>query len=177
MLTNHAKLMQFFSVAKEVTGRKKLQKMIYILQKCRVPFEEKYQFHFYGPYSEELTLRVEELCNLGFIEEMKEEKSNYYQYNYTITADGQEFLNQFPLNLPDFSQQVELMKGKNSRFLELVATMLFFEDLRLQEVVEKVHLLKPKQNYTMEEIREAVDFIEKMKPNQMHENRQPPMLQ
>src|SRR5690625_360724 len=60
MLTNHAKLMQFFSIASEVTGRKKRQKMIYILQQCHVPFEEKYRFHIYGPYSEELTLRSEE---------------------------------------------------------------------------------------------------------------------
>lgn len=74
MLDNHAKLLYFFSKAKQVTGRKKLQKMIYILQQCRVPFEEKYQFHFYGPYSEELTLRVEELCNLNFLNEEKEEK-------------------------------------------------------------------------------------------------------
>ena len=65
MLENHAKLMQFFSSTDEIVGRKKLQKMIYILKKCEIPFEERYQFHFYGPYSEELTLRVEEMCNLG----------------------------------------------------------------------------------------------------------------
>src|SRR5699024_12682300 len=88
MLDNHVKLMKFFSVANEVTGRKKMQKMIYILQKCKVPFEEKFHFHFYGPYSEELTLRVEELCNLGFLKEEREDKSNYYQYRYKITEDG-----------------------------------------------------------------------------------------
>ncbi|ASK62038.1 hypothetical protein CFK37_07635 [Virgibacillus phasianinus] len=159
MLTNHAKLMHFFEVAKEVTGRKKLQKMIYILQKCKVPFEEKYQFHFYGPYSEELTLRTEELCNLGFINEVKEEKSNYYQYNYTITENGQDFLNQFTLDMPEIVGQVELLKGKSSRFLELVSTMLYFDDLPGAEVVEKVHIVKPKQNFTEDEIKDAWQFI------------------
>ncbi|AUJ24094.1 MULTISPECIES: YwgA family protein [Virgibacillus] len=160
MLTNHAKLMQFFAVANEVTGRKKLQKMIFILQKCHMPFEEKFAFHFYGPYSEELTLRVEELCNLGFIKEEKEDRSNYHQYHYTITEDGQAFLEQFKKDMPDFSQQVYAMKEKSSRFLELVATILYFDDLSLEKSIAKVHTVKPKQKYTDEEIQEAISFID-----------------
>lgn len=163
MLNNHAKLMTFFSIASEVTGRKKLQKMIYILQKCGVPFEEKYQFHFYGPYSEELTLRVEELCNLGFLQEEKEDKSNYYQYNYHVTTAGEEFIHQFPLEMPQMEEKVAMLKAKSSRFLELVSTMLYFDDLPLEEIIEKVHTVKPKQNYSDEEIEEATHFINEIK--------------
>lgn len=166
MLTNHAKLMHFFHIAKEVTGRKKLQKMIYILQKCKVPFEEKYQFHFYGPYSEELTLRTEELCNLGFINEVKEDKSNYYQYNYTITESGQAFLGQFKLDMPEIDEQVTLLKNKSSRFLELVSTMMYFDDLSRDDVARKIHTVKPKQNFTDDEINEAWVFIELLKQGQ-----------
>lgn len=162
MLNNHAKLMQFFSAANEVAGRKKLQKMIYILQKCKVPFEEKYQFHFYGPYSEELTLRVEELCNLGFVDEVKENKSNYYQYHYSVTAAGESFLNQFSLAMPDFTEKLALLKGQSSRFLELVSTMLYFDNLPKNEVEEKIHLTKPKQKYTVAEISEAWAFIDRL---------------
>lgn len=160
MLPNHAKLMHFFEVANEVTGRKKLQKMIYILQKCKVPFEEKYQFHFYGPYSEELTLRMEELCNLGFINEVKEDRSNYYQYNYSITENGQQFLEQFTLDMPEIDDKVELLKGKSSRFLELVSTMLYFDDFTRDEVIEKIYTVKPKQNFTEAEIQEAWELID-----------------
>ncbi|MEW9676360.1 YwgA family protein [Lentibacillus sp. L22] len=165
MLTDHAKLMHFFSIAKEVPGRKKLQKMIYILQKNHVPFAEKFQFHFYGPYSEELSLRVEELTNLGFVSEEKEEKSNYYQYNYQITKDGQEFLRQFSLDMPDFADKVAELKTKSSRFLELVATMLYFDDLPRKQVVEKVYMVKPKQNYSEQEIKEAWVLIDSLKEN------------
>lgn len=160
MLTNHAKLMHFFQIAKEVTGRKKLQKMIYILQKCKVPFEEKYEFHFYGPYSEELTLRTEELCNLGFVDEVKEDKSNYYQYNYTITENGQAFLEQFTLDMPEIEEQVGLLKNKSSRFLELVSTMMYFDDLSRDDVAQKIHTVKPKQNFTEDEIKDGWEFIE-----------------
>lgn len=58
MLEEHAKLLGLIRHAGEIVGRKKLQKMIYILKKLNYPFQEKFQFHFYGPYSEELTLRL-----------------------------------------------------------------------------------------------------------------------
>ncbi|MFC4558118.1 YwgA family protein [Virgibacillus kekensis] len=166
MLANHAKLIQFFAAASEVSGRKKMQKMIYILQKFRAPFEEKFQFHFYGPYSEELSLRIEELCNLGFIDEKKEDKSNYSQYHYGITEAGQDFLNQFKTNMPDITEQIELLNGKSARFLELVSTMLYFDHLPEAERVEKIHMVKPKQKFTDEEIGEALNFIKTMNPLQ-----------
>ncbi|MFC2948946.1 YwgA family protein [Virgibacillus sediminis] len=163
MLTNHARLMQFFAEADELTGRKKLQKMIYIMQKCKMPFEEKYEFHFYGPYSEELTLRVEELCNLGFVSEVKEDKGNYSQYRYTVTEDGHSFLQQFSSEMPNLEEYVSLMQNKSSRFLELVSTLMYFDHLPLEENIEKVHTVKPKQKYTDEEIEEAIQFIHKLK--------------
>jgi uncharacterized protein len=162
LLTNHAKIMQFFSMADGVTGRKKLQKMIYILQKCNIPFEEKYHFHVYGPYSEELTLRVEELCNFGFLDEVKEDKSNYFQYNYTITTDGEAFLEQFNLDMPSYQNKVDMLKARSSRFLELVSTMLYFDDLPIKETIEKVHTVKPKQKFSEDEIEEAISFIKEI---------------
>jgi len=88
LLIDHAKLMKVFATAGEVIGRKKLQKMVYIAKKLNYPFYEKYNFHFYGPYSEEVTLRVEELCNLGFLHELKENKGGYSQYRYSLTETG-----------------------------------------------------------------------------------------
>lgn len=162
MLNNHAKLVHFFSVANRVGGRKKLQKMIYILQKNRIPFAEKFQFHFYGPYSEELTLRVEELCNLNLLKEEREDKGNYFRYNYEITPEGKDFVEQFELDMPDFSKQVELLQSKSSRFLELVSTICYFEGFEKTEVETKVHVVKPKQKYTDDEMAEAWQFIEEL---------------
>lgn len=162
MLTNHAKLLRFFMEAKQLTGRKKLQKLIYILQVSGIPFEEKYQFHFYGPYSEELALRIEELCNLGFIHEEKEDRGNYKQYTYNMTDAGVNFLHKFQTDMPDFHEQMALLKDKSSRFLELMATMLYFRELPRQDIEKKVRDVKPKQNYTDEEMEEAHTLIEKV---------------
>jgi hypothetical protein len=38
----------------EIEGRKKLQKMVHILQEFGVPFEVSYGYHHYGPFSEQL---------------------------------------------------------------------------------------------------------------------------
>ncbi|KUP04966.1 hypothetical protein Q73_14090 [Bacillus coahuilensis m2-6] len=162
MLKDHVKLMSAFVASGEIIGRKKLQKMIFIAKKLSFPFQEKFQFHFYGPYSEELTLRVEELCDMGFIEEVWEKKGGYYQYRYTVTEEGQNFLNVYEEKMPTLDTCLVNMNEKPSRFLELVSTVLFFDDLDKEDVIEKVFTLKSKQKYTLEEIEEAYHYIESL---------------
>lgn len=168
MLLNHARLMRFFIDAEDIIGRKKLQKMIYILKKIGVPFNEKFGFHFYGPYSEELTLRIEELCNLGFITEEKQDKGHYSQYQYRVSEAGKQFLKQAPDDLPACKEQIEQLNNQRSRFLELVATVLFFEDLPRREIEKKVQEVKSSANYNETEMEEAWQFIDQLKQNQLH---------
>ena len=53
MFKDHARIINAIASVGEISGRKKLQKMIYIAKSISFPFEEKFHFHFYGPYSEE----------------------------------------------------------------------------------------------------------------------------
>jgi uncharacterized protein len=159
----HAKIMKALAMAGEIVGRKKLQKMIYIAKKMNFPFYEKFGFHFYGPYSEELTLRIEELCNLGFLNEVKEKKGGYFQYRYTLTEAGEEFLSHYDIEMPHLEECMQDMNEQNSRFLELVSTILYFENLSKDEVKEKVFSLKSKQRYTEEEIEQAYVYIENLR--------------
>ncbi|WP_338788035.1 YwgA family protein [Metabacillus sp. FJAT-53654] len=163
MMKEHAKLMKVISSAGEIIGRKKLQKMIYIAKKIDLPFYEKYNFHFYGPYSEELTLRIEELCNLGFLNEVHEKKGGYFQYRYSLTDTGTEFLGHYDLDLPPFEGCMIHLNEQSSRFLELVSTVLYFDGLEQEEVKEKVFTLKSKQRYTEEEILDAYKYIENIR--------------
>ncbi|KMK95840.1 YwgA family protein [Rossellomorea marisflavi] len=163
MLKEHAKLMSAFMASGEVIGRKKLQKMIFIAKKLAFPFQERFEFHFYGPYSEELTLRVEELCNMGFISEVKEKKGGYYQYRYSVTEEGEDFLKIYEKDMPFLKDCLTDMNGQSARFLELVSTVLYFDTLPKEEVAEKVFTLKSKQKYTNEEVDEAYAYIESLK--------------
>ncbi|MFZ7946491.1 YwgA family protein [Neobacillus sp. 19] len=163
MLKDHAKLMQAILVSGEITGRKKLQKMIYIAKKIEFPFHDRFQFHFYGPYSEELTTRVEELCNMGFLNEVKEKKGGYFQYRYTLTDSGKEFLSLNEVDMPFLTDCLTDMNEQNARFLELVSTVLYFDNLPKEEVTNKVFTLKSSQRYTEAEIDEAYQYIENLK--------------
>ncbi len=159
--------MKAFSAAGEITGRKKLQKMIYIAKKIDFPFFEKYNFHFYGPYSEELTLRVEELCNLGFINEVKEKKGGYVQYRYSLSETGEQFLSHYQLDMPPLDDTMKNLNDQNARFLELVSTVLYFDNLPKEEVKEKVFTLKSKQRYTDEEVEDAYAYIESLQKQEV----------
>lgn len=168
LLNDHAKIMYAIANAREVIGRKKLQKMIYIAKRISFPFHEKFQFHFYGPYSEELTLRIEELSNMGFIHEVKEKKGSYVQYRYSLTDDGKEFLQANPVHMENLEPCFKLMNDQSARFLELVSTVLYFDSLPKEEVIEKIGILKNKQCYTTTEINAAYDYIEELKKTATH---------
>ncbi|HYK73022.1 MAG TPA: YwgA family protein [Pseudoneobacillus sp.] len=163
MLKDHAKIMNAIEATGEIIGRKKLQKIIYIAKKLSFPFQERFQFHFYGPYSEELTLRIEELCNIGFVEEVREKKGGYFQYRYTLTETGKEFLSLNEVEMPKIEDCLTDMNEQSARFLELVSTVLFFDNLPRAEVSEKIFTLKSKQRYTEDEISEAYSYIESLK--------------
>jgi uncharacterized protein len=160
--------MKVFAVAGDIVGRKKLQKMIYIAKKMNFPFYEKYNFHFFGPYSEELTLRIEELCNLGFLNEIKEKKGGYYQYRYSLTEAGEQFLSHYQLDMPKLEGIIDELNEKSARFLELVSTLLYFENLDQEEAKEKVFTLKSKQRYTEEEVKEAYQYIDALRKKSAH---------
>ena len=160
MLHEHAKILQFITLAGEVAGRKKLQKMVYIAKKMNFPYQEKYQFHMFGPYSEELTLRVEELCNMDFISEKMEDKGSYVQYTYACTEEGRQFLSTMSTHHENLDQCIERLNIKSSRFLEMVSTLLYFDYLPREEQIEKLHVVKGKLNFSETEIEEAFTFIE-----------------
>jgi len=165
MLLEHAKLLYALQSSGEIIGRKKFQKMIYIAKKLSFPYQEKFQFHFYGPYSEELTLQLEELVNMGFVEEVKEKKNGYYQYRYTLTESGHEFVQMFKQKVykPHLDECLNSMNDQSARFLELVSTILYFEELTKEEVYEKIAQVKGSQNYSKDEIEEAFKYIAALK--------------
>ncbi|SDI48702.1 YwgA family protein [Natribacillus halophilus] len=165
MLEQHIKVMSLLQKAGDITGRKKLQKMIYIGKKLGMPFYEKYDFRRYGPYSEELSLRLEELHQFGFISEVREEKAGYHQYRYELAPMGEHFL-AGKAERATFAEQETIITEMNacsSKFLELISTVLFLEPARKEEVIRKVHTLKKTQNYSGEDIDRAYSYIERWK--------------
>lgn len=163
MFRGHAKIMRLVEVVGEVTGRKKLHKMVYIAKKLQVDFEEHFGFQMYGPYSEELTVRVDELCNLGLLDECKETKGAVDTYRYTLNDAGRDFLRYHNVDLGHGTYLIRRMNEENSRFLELVSTVLYFEQLPYEEMKTKVLTLKSMQRYTEDEILRALEFLTELR--------------
>lgn len=84
------------------------------------------------------------------------------QYRYVLTEAGEGFLSHYDLELPHLQECMKDMNEQSSKFLELVSTILYFDNLPKEEVKEKVFTLKRKQNYTEEDIAEAYEYIEKL---------------
>ncbi|WP_232697949.1 YwgA family protein [Brevibacillus daliensis] len=163
MNKGHAKILRLVEVLGEVKGRKKLQKIVYICKKMQVDFEERFQFHMYGPYSEELTLRVDELCSYGLMEEERESKGVIETYRYSLNDVGKDFLRFHNVELGAGETLIQRLDQENSRFLELVSTILFFENLPYEEMLVKIFTLKSKQRYTEEEVQRGIAFIDECK--------------
>ncbi len=166
MLEEHAKVLRVLKHAGVVVGRKKLQKIVFILKKLHYPFREKYQFHFFGPYSEELTLQIEELSNLKLIEETKEYLGGYHQYRYNLTQTGERFLTNYEFDVPELEALVSFLNDQSSRFLEVVSTAFYFDHLEDLENREKVKTVKAKLNVTDEELDLAFEFMKDLKNKQ-----------
>ncbi|AXF56447.1 YwgA family protein [Salicibibacter kimchii] len=163
MLDQHVNVLSLLQRVGEITGRKKFQKIVFISKKLGMPFHEKYDFHRYGPYSEELSLRLEELQQFGFISEIKEEKAGYYQYRYQVAANGEHFLKAKGNDHETFEHEknvIQAMNACSSKFLELVSTILFLQPADKEEIIRKVHMVKKTQKYSEQDIDRAYAHIE-----------------
>lgn len=163
MLNEHAKIMRCIEVAGEIIGRKKLQKIVYIAKRMRVDFDERFEFHMYGPYSEELTQRVEDLCHLGMLQEMIDSKGAIQTYRYSLTEGGKEFLQYHNVQLNGGERIITRLNEENSRFLELISTILYFDQLPKEQIRVKIETLKSKQKYTSEEIDQGFAYLDELK--------------
>ena len=156
------KLLSFFRQTQMISGRKKLQKMVYLLQHYGLDLEMNYVYHHYGPYSAGLQAEVEELVESGFVAEGKTCRG----YEYHITEKGIEFLQKLEeeFEVPKISmndKQLDLLGQQSSQFLEVVSTYAFLlaKDYLPEQAVEKVKELKPHLADYVDEARAFYDVV------------------
>ena len=86
-------ILKFVASVPSIVGRKKLQKLVYLMKFAGVPFEERYFWHYYGPYSADLALQIDTLVNKGLLEEKPS-----IGFEYQITDTGKNALRQIEKN-------------------------------------------------------------------------------
>lgn len=159
MFQNTYQLLTFIDSAKEIHGRKRLQKMIHLLKSSGTEFTFKYRYHHYGPYSAQLQSEMDELVKQGFVRETKSNGA----YQYTITDSGKKFKQlletsaaySFAINDAVLNELV----NEDTQFLEMFSTYVFLRESGDNEEQAKIKVaqLKPHLITWLDKSLEAYD--------------------
>jgi len=127
----------------DIKGRKKLQKIIFLLENNGMDAPYKYSYHYYGPYSAQLQDEVDFLVEQEFLEEISQGGT----YIYKITDYGTKFKKHIEDNYKVSIDKDLLIKlnNENPQFLEILSTYVFLLKSGYDEgsSKEKAKELKP----------------------------------
>lgn len=138
-------LLKIFDSVEYIYGRKKLQKMIHLLEVSGMTLPFKYEYHYYGPYSADLQEEVGFLVQQGFVEETKEQDA----YVYKMTDKGRHFKRMLEdesgFNMNVNEELLQILTQESSQYLEIVSTYAFLRDSghTSEEAKKKALQLKP----------------------------------
>jgi uncharacterized protein YwgA len=128
-------LAKIVSWAETLHTRKRLQKVVFMLQAAGCPLEAGFYLHHYGPYSEEVARLTDELVRLALFEESATGNGQGQQYSYRLTAPTVEKLSQLESSergqamlaeLTPYEELARRLLQADLRDLEVAATLLYF---------------------------------------------------
>jgi uncharacterized protein YwgA len=155
VLEDHAKIAALIDGAGTDICRKKAQKIVYILKKRGYPFHETFHFQFYGPYSDELSLQLDELADFGFLLENGAGQLR-------LSQAGRRFIARYRHLLPiSVWPLASLLAERDTAFLELVSTLFYFDRLPLTAAIAKTQALA--RPFTKDELHAACDCLRHLK--------------
>lgn len=155
----------FFSIVRSLEGRKKLQKAIYLAKEHGFPgLQERFDFHWYGPYSEMLANKIQELVQLGVLNE-KEVSHNYRTYAYEITESAVEYFHKQIEHAQKYQSLITHIVKEDARLLELTSSLHYFiaNGYDREKAEREVKRVKPEKNYSSDEIQQAWSFLDELK--------------
>ena len=148
-------------------GRTKLQKMIYFADRYMGWDVGDYRLHYYGPYSRNVSLTLK-IVRESLIEETVPDRG---PYKYSVTAQGEQFLDDFARHVCDEGQirRAERLFGELSKWrrdqLEIAATIDYVQrgnpDLSRNKLLERVRTIK--DNFSLRFINDTYDRLSRWK--------------
>lgn len=157
---------------KEIKGRTRIQKMLYLTNRIGWNAIKDYYFYQYGPYSDWLKRELDMLVQQGFIDENEEkidDKKTLYEYK--ITPDGTKYLQTIDLQPPELVSKTkkffEQLKNYRTDDLELMTSLYHIRksDPEIDSndrLVKLIKLYKPR--YDTEKIEKNLEVFKLMEP-------------
>ena len=156
---NFNRILSLLDKLQKIQWRTKFQKIIYILKNKGIPFNEKFKYHYYGPFSADLQLEIEELVDRNII---IEKGMNPYIYEL-----NDEFTDSFEKDkiIKMKHELLTFLNNQDYQVLEVVSTMFFIQNhLSSDEKIikRKTAALKPHLENLIEKSLKIKMEIEKM---------------
>ena len=158
MLTTETKrglLLFMLDYFKEIKGRTRIQKMLYLTNQIGWNVINDYHFYQYGPYSDWVKRELDALVQGGLIEEARQENifDEKIIYEYKITQDGSKYLQSIGLQPSDLVTKtgkfLDQLKNYSTDDLEIMTSLYFLKksDPEIdsnERLVKFVKLYKPR---------------------------------
>jgi hypothetical protein len=116
-------------------SRKRMQKVVYLLQQAGCPLEADYILHRYGPYSQDVARLTDEMVGVNLLQEQSESNPLGQQFSYRLgerararvaefeaTPEGRTFSRR----MAGFEAEARRLLGADLKELEVASTIVFF---------------------------------------------------
>ena len=148
---NRFQLAKLVDWAGKLESRKRMQKVVFMLQAAKCPLNVDFYLHRYGPYSSEVAGLTDQLVRDGILQETEIPDSNgNYKYAYQLTSHGKSAIEN-AVSSPSFSDQLSSFEslaksllGEPLRVIEVASTIVFYKRAALdwETAKNKAYLFK-----------------------------------
>ena len=128
-------LAKLISWAGTLHSRKKMQKVVFMLQAAGCPFDADYYLHHYGPYSEDVAHLTDEMVRKELLAEEEESAPSGTQYSYRLQESTKKEMLELEKTmegkrlaklLAPFEDKAKELLNTDFWLLEVASTIAFF---------------------------------------------------
>ena len=157
------------SELEKIEGRKKFQKMMFISKEFDAPIRFDFNFHYFGPYSEQLAFLLK-----GLKDKYLNENTYYDTYIYTPNEKCKTMINKIKddldekLDLKKYIPLIRFLNDFSAKILELVSSIMYLKHFSSdkQDIEEDLKIMKAQ--HTNQDITTAFDLLEQIEQNFSH---------
>lgn len=142
---------------KRFVGKTLLQKAVYFINEISA-LDIHFKPHYYGPYSSEVAVALENLVSIGFLNEIEERFSSDWnvwgevrRFTFELTAEGKEILKGIK-RTPEYSR-IKRVLGKLDRLAES------HDYDKLSKAAKIYHIVKSNGNVTVPKIKKEASKL------------------
>jgi uncharacterized protein YwgA len=116
-------------------SRKRMQKLVYLLQVAGCPLDAEFTLHRYGPYSHEVARLTDEMVRTDLLEEASESTPFGVQYSYRLTEATRRQLDEYEQSprsqeslhsISPYEVRAKELVEAELKDLEIAATLVYF---------------------------------------------------